>query len=279
MTAFDYTTAVLARAPLLYWRLGDRAGAVVDSSGNGRDGVVQAAPARGVAGALRGDSDLAMSFSGALDFVQSSYNPFAQGSARTYVGWLYPTAITGTRCVWGRAGQDGLWMSGGVFRWRCAAVDEVWANAPLPINDWTFVAHVVDQAADTSELFLDGVSQGVKVNANDYAALATNFSAGQSLGGFFAGRLDDVAIFGAALEADDVAELFDIGEETRWRARFPTATFTPKAGLDASLDGSFGVGPGGRFFDLADAIRAGEVKTADPDLKTFLRGSGFFDEA
>ncbi|MDX6199796.1 MAG: hypothetical protein QOJ79_2947, partial [Actinomycetota bacterium] len=54
----SYQAAVLSDAPVGYWRLGERSGAVAaDSSGAGRSGSYSGGVSLGVAGALVGDGD------------------------------------------------------------------------------------------------------------------------------------------------------------------------------------------------------------------------------
>ena len=65
-----YRDAVLADAPLAYWRLGESGGATAaDSSGNGRIGTYVNAPTLGSPGLLPSDADTSVTFNGVDEHV------------------------------------------------------------------------------------------------------------------------------------------------------------------------------------------------------------------
>lgn len=74
----QYTTEVLADAPLLYWRLGESGGTVaVDSSGNGRNGTYVGTTIFGVRSLVEGDTDTAVYFTLAnTNYVVLSQSPW-----------------------------------------------------------------------------------------------------------------------------------------------------------------------------------------------------------
>lgn len=82
-----YSAEVLADAPLLYWRLGESSGpAVVDSSGNGRDGVYAGSPTLGVPSLASAETDTAVY----LNNVTGDYAYIASAA------WMNVTDVTVT---------------------------------------------------------------------------------------------------------------------------------------------------------------------------------------
>lgn len=67
-----YSDTVLKDKPIAYWRLGEISGDPQDASGYGHDAATHGGIGYGVAGALFGDSDTAMSFDGATAYISTA---------------------------------------------------------------------------------------------------------------------------------------------------------------------------------------------------------------
>jgi len=97
-----YSSVVLAKGPVGYWRLGESVGpAAADSSPNGYSGTYNGNPSFGQPGAIAGDPDTAVGFNGPAsgDFVEIA-NPaggdFSQptsGAGLTVEVWMRPDAL------------------------------------------------------------------------------------------------------------------------------------------------------------------------------------------
>ena len=97
-----YSTVVLAKGPVGYWRLGESRGPVAaDTSGNGFDGAYQGNPNLGEPGAIAGSADTAIRLNGfsSGDYVEIPDRdgaPFSQptsGTGLTVEVWMRPDAL------------------------------------------------------------------------------------------------------------------------------------------------------------------------------------------
>jgi hypothetical protein len=98
-----YSAAVLAKAPIGYWRLGEAAGpTAADASGLGNDGTYFGNPAFGQPGAITNDPDSAVGFTGpdSQDYVEildpdsAAYSQPTSGSGLTVEVWMRPDVLT-----------------------------------------------------------------------------------------------------------------------------------------------------------------------------------------
>jgi hypothetical protein len=92
-----YRDAVLAKNPVAYWRLGEAAGPnAVDETGNGHDGTYIGDPTFGQPGAIRGDSNTAVQFTGA-DYVEipdsTDFSQLTSTNGLTVEAWMRPDAL------------------------------------------------------------------------------------------------------------------------------------------------------------------------------------------
>ncbi|HEX8051734.1 MAG TPA: LamG-like jellyroll fold domain-containing protein [Thermoleophilaceae bacterium] len=188
----------------------DSASVKVDYGGTYAGGYTQDRP-----GATT-DGDKAVSFDGTNGRVGTHYKPFVNGTASTFEGWAKRTDTSGTHTLFGgnastrapilyvpEGSRDILWYSDvgtGQTRWPDAA----------PTGAWFHWAYVFDEVADTAELFINGVSRGVRTVTDPYNATPGNLSFGAYAGGSngFKGSLDDVAVYPRALSATEIARLY-----------------------------------------------------------------------
>ncbi len=93
-----YRDAVLAKGPVAYWRLGEAAGmTAVDETGNGYDGTYKFNPNLGQPGAINGDPNTAVQFTG-TNYVEILDNPnFSQPTSTnglTVEAWMRPDTLS-----------------------------------------------------------------------------------------------------------------------------------------------------------------------------------------
>ena len=100
-----YSTVVLAKGPVGYWRLGEAAGpTAADLSGGGYEGTYFGTPSFGQPGAIAGTPDTAVGFNGpsSMDYVEISepadgsqaFSQPTSGAGLTVEAWLRPDSLT-----------------------------------------------------------------------------------------------------------------------------------------------------------------------------------------
>lgn len=208
-----YTAVVLADTPLLYWRLGEAAGAGVaaDASGNGRTGTIGAGVTMGVAGALLSDADTAAALNNSsTGVITSAFAPFAAGSSRTFELWINRPAATDADGAWSGDGanaavfecESGASAANVVF-WSNGSTATQWTGVLPGTGQWIHLVLTYNDSTKAAELFVNAVSQGV-LTAAGYGASPGNFRAGRSSGPFN-GAVDEIAVYGSILSPARIA--------------------------------------------------------------------------
>ena len=215
-----YAGQVLADAPVAYWRFDETAGTTaVDSSGHGNDATYQGGITLGVAGAIAGDGDTAAAFDGVTGFVTAGKRFAFVGQAPFSVeAWVVAQSQAAYAGVVSRNDATGgppsegyllfLAPDGGAFGLQrldganvSTAVSTAGASAPAP----THVVGTFDGVALV--VYADGEPQGTQTASFALAGAVADFVVGAEAGGsgsFFAGTLDEVAVYDHALPVDRV---------------------------------------------------------------------------
>ncbi len=226
-----YADEVLADSPAVYLRLNEPTpgtGTAADLSGNGRNGTYVGSPvtARGI---VPCDEDRAVDFSGTGQGVSSTYSPFTTGASLTLECWYLRDSQAASQALIANDTGTGNQVliravSGGtdISFFSDAGVGEVtWTAAGVAVGRVGHLALTYVDTTKTSELYVNGVSQGTKVSTNAFTRNGT-YTVGY-YGGLnepFDGRIDEVAIYLTALSAGRVQAHYDAG--TRWLTRPPT---------------------------------------------------------
>ena len=231
--ASGYSSTILGDSPVVYYRLDEASGTTAaDSSGHGYSATYASSGITyGVAGAISGDSDKAItsSFSGAAASRSDSALPTGAG-ARSVEAWEKTTGGgTYSLLSYGALSANGyasLNINGPTTISFDAWNYYVLTSTPYSVEDgaWHYLAATYD--GSTATLYLDGVAMGS-------GSLSMNTSASQGLwlgdaqdgAGAFPGSLDEEAVYAAALTAAQIS--------THWRS-----------GVGAS---SCPAAPGGRY--------------------------------
>ncbi len=225
-------TAVLADNPKAYWRLGETAGPqAADTSGNGRT-ATYVNTTLGVAGAVPADSNGAAYFNGnnsylnlpdvlhgtAAPTVELWFNTTGTGALFSYQDAAHPQLPTGhVPALY--IGVDGLLR--GAF-WPGGVTP---LQSPTPVSDgaWHHAALVATGTGSGSvqRLYLTGALVGEQAATIDYltmnqAAVGTGSTHGWPSGTsatqhFFAGSIDEVAVYPSALSAERISAHYSAG--------------------------------------------------------------------
>lgn len=209
--------SILRTDPALYWPLNSSTGAE-DSSGNNRDGT-------GQGGITVGGSSLAPSglndstdFDGSDDYISSTYNPFTNGTTRTFAGWAYrddsddaDTLVASDNAT----GRFYIRLGSGSNDVQFNSDDAGGAqtfSAAWPGNaQWVHWAVVFNEATNNVELFINGASVGTVTETSAYGGSVGNFKVGATATSSnpFDGKIAHVGVWERALTAEEIAAIYE----------------------------------------------------------------------
>jgi hypothetical protein len=212
-----YRAAVLADAPLAYWRLGEKSGTVAhDETGHGYDGTYTGTYTLGAAGALAGDPDTAVTLDGVTGQVDVGDNfDFAGQVPFSFEAWVKPAVIDSvyrhvvTKMAFNGFGnpQVGTYVilqQGntilGFERWQDAATELTVETSSYPAaGSW---AHVVaTYNGSVGELYVNGVAVQASAGVGGVTASGVHMLWGNVLQGV----IDEIAVYDHVLSAARVA--------------------------------------------------------------------------
>ncbi|TMQ10545.1 MAG: LamG domain-containing protein [Deltaproteobacteria bacterium] len=215
----SYRDAVLADAPLGYWRLGDTGSTLHDEIGR-HDGNSTGACATGTTGALAGDGDAALGFDGASCAVTlGSAFGFPDNTPFSVEAWVSPRTFMATQHIFTKQHRLGgpvdgyaLLLYGGAARWERVVnqVNTRPGDVSVAISTYTHLVGVYDGAAMV--LHVDGIAGTPAADTDPMNAIADTAYIGASPeGNFFDGAIDEVAVYDHALPADRIRVHHNLG--------------------------------------------------------------------
>ncbi|WP_315095892.1 PKD domain-containing protein [uncultured Cellulomonas sp.] len=224
-----YATAVMGDNPGGYWRLGDSGGSAVDTTSYG-PATVGSGVDRGEPGALVGDGDDAMVFSGDGTSRVYSTRRVAAPLRFSVEAWFRTGSSAGGKIV-GFGSTSGTTNSTTVDRHVYLGADGrltlgVFANAvrtitsPAAYNDDEWHQVVASVGIRGMELYVDGalVASDADVTfarhlANGYWRIGGDTLAGwpNAAGESFVGSIDEVSVYGRQLDQLEIARHHSIG--------------------------------------------------------------------
>ena len=221
----SYPDVVMSDAPTMYWRLGETSGAVAsDRTPNGRDGTYERGPGLGAPGAIAGDPDTAVLF-GHRTFMRWSPDARYKGTF-TVEAWVRPERAKAQQFFFS-TGTYGLRL--GLSRdpdgSRFIRIDtgngrQWWGQwgvgYPYRVGRWIHV--VVWFGPTAGAVYLDGsIVSGLD---NVWGAPPLLFAPGHPVvvggdpgdpGAWFAGDVDEVAVYAYGLPGDRVLAHYETG--------------------------------------------------------------------
>lgn len=218
----SYSSAVLADSPLAYYRLGETSGTtMVDSSGNGRNGLHVSSPTLGATGLLVGDSDKAVTYGTGADLSRTPYAAWMDTPNGSLECWFATTTPT-TQSVVGRWSSNPLeWIfidfTPTAIRAYCSigATDYVAQTSTNvgAMRDGNPHHVVATHDGSTLRLYVDGAQVASVAAVGNLNGGNADIYIGtrQTSGTHFTGTIDEVAIYGTALSAARVAAHYTAG--------------------------------------------------------------------
>jgi hypothetical protein len=206
-----YRAIVLADRPIGYWRLGDTTAMAADASGNGTAGIYGSGITQGVPGAVVNDADTAADFDGNTGVITiGSGFDFTGKTAFSIEAWIRPTlfdgvfrhVVTKQRRDTPRQGYALLVQADDGIKFERFVNDmDISAGVVItpPATAYTHVVASYDGAV--IRLFINGqqVRQIVDNRIQPPIEGPAVIGAANLTEAFFAGSIDEVAIYAAAL--------------------------------------------------------------------------------
>jgi hypothetical protein len=213
---------VLADSPAAFWRLGESGGTVaLDSSGGGNGGTYQNGPTLGAPGLISG-GNTAVSFDGVDDrVIASDSTSLSPTSAVTVEAWVraasFASSSGGYRTVVLRGGSYWLRVDNlaGVQRARFFIRDAgifygvTATGAGLTTGTTYHLVGTFDGAI--LRIYVNGVEQGSAAHTGAVDDTTNPLQISLSTSSGWDGRLDEVAVYGQALNATQVQAHYSQG--------------------------------------------------------------------
>jgi hypothetical protein len=219
----DYAAVVLVDHPIGYWRLGDTTPLALDTSGHGVSGTYGTGVTRGAPGAIVDDADAAAEFDGQTGVISvGSGFDFSGRAPFSIEAWIRPTVLdakfrhvfTQQRRATPRQGYA-LLVHGneGIILERFvddAEISTSFRTMP-PATSFTHIVGTYDGAF--MRLYVNGELANQVTEDRPQRAIdePTVIGAANPIESFFAGTLDEVAVYAAELPAARVHAHFVAG--------------------------------------------------------------------
>ena len=248
--ADTYGAAIYNAQPDLFWRLADTTGdKAADSSASLNPGTYNGGVTKGEPGVIAGNT--AATFNGSDGFIASD-NAVTNPTTYTEEAWFNTTTTTRGGKIIG-FGSSNTGTSGGYDRHvymqdNGQLVFGTWTGqtntvtTPASYNDGQWHQVVASQGSDGIKLYVDGALIGTNPQTQ-----AQNYTGYWRVGGdntwgsssaFFAGTIDEAAVYSTVLTPQQVAQHFQAAGGVLPN-QAPTAALTATAaGLALSVDGS-----------------------------------------
>jgi hypothetical protein len=213
-----YPGQVLEDSVAAYWRLGDGSGTSARDAKGANAGTYTNAPTLGSAGALSGYADTATAFDGTNDYVNvpdAAALDLANGPL-TIEAWVKRSAnnVTHTIVDKGTNAYKLYLAADNRLTFRKAGVGNIVAStSTITDTAWHHVA--ATKSGTTSRLYVDGNDVTGTVTDQALADTTSPLGIGAISGGtaeWWSGSLDEVAVYNAALSAEQVAAHHALGK-------------------------------------------------------------------
>jgi len=208
-----YEDTVLADSPAGFWSLGETSGTVATDLTGFADGQDLGAYAQGDSGPVINPSSKATNFSGANAYVRLNHTTPLEPPAVSVEAWIKPASVPASNQMLLVSPQGGnsvgsnygyeLWINGGSGSVSFGiTTGSISSSAALPVGVWSYVVGTSDGTA--VRLFVNGVKQSTGAAATTNYGGTPTFDAQVTRFGYV-GDLADVAVYGTALSASQIA--------------------------------------------------------------------------
>jgi len=286
-----YGAAIYDSSPNLYWRLDESSGTVAhDVTPNGNNGNYSGGVTFGTAGAITGTTDTAVTMNGTNGLV-STTSAVPGPTVYSEDLWFKTTTTTGGKLIGfgssatGNSGsydrQVYMLNNGQLSFGTYTGVTNV-ITSSTSYNDGKWHQMVATQASDGMKLYVDGalVASGAVTGSQAYNGFwrvgGDNLASwpGQPTSNYFAGSIDEAAVYTSEVSAAQVADQFAKGNGAANVA--PTASFTSSANnLIASFDATGSKDIDGTIASYAWTFGDGTTGTGVKPTHTYATGGTY----
>lgn len=204
--------------PVGYWRLGDSDTMAADISGGGTPGAYGSGITQGVAGAIADQTNSAAEFDGRAGAI-SLGSGFDFRGAFSIEAWIRPTMFDTYRHVFTREHREPPWQGYAllvndqmqvVFE-RFVIDNPLDVRSSIMANSFSHVVATYD--GEFMRLYVNGqpVKSRTDMREQPAAETITLIGAATLSQGFFAGAIDEVAVYSTALPAERIAMHYQVG--------------------------------------------------------------------
>jgi hypothetical protein len=216
-----YSDGVLSLQPLVYYRLDDsQPGVMTDTSGHGRNGSYSGGVILQQPSLLNSDADPAVSFDGTTGIGLGPHITTSDPNTFTLECWFRASTVAGAQALISLdSGEPVLRLNGNQLAALASYVANICNSGTTVIVPNTTYHGVWTKSAAINHLYLNGVDVTSNVTDAQFGAMSTTavLTVGQeahSSGGasYFAGVIDEVAVYDFALTAAQVASNYRNGK-------------------------------------------------------------------
>lgn len=238
--ATPYSSLVLSKSPVAYWRLGEASGPTaveeVGTGGGANDGTYTNVAGGDFAqpGLITSDPDTAVRFDGSTSYVNAGNDASLQGAwpGITVMAWINADSLPGSGLAdivsqWvNSAAQDRFILSiDSSGRMLVSAADGIsgingaFGTATLAPGQRHFLAFTFQNGTPgTYNLYFDGLPDAISNTPTSLNNLNASTTADLHIGAqvtgstrYFDGIIDEVAVFDSVLNATDIQAFYELG--------------------------------------------------------------------
>jgi PKD repeat protein len=277
-----YGAAVFQASPDLYWRLGETSGTTAADSGPlSNNGTYRGGVTLDQTGAITGTTNKAAQFNGG-NALAASNATFANPTVYSQELWFKTTTTSGGKLI--GFGDRSSGTSSNYDRHVYMENDGrltfgVWTGTantittPAAYNDGAWHHMVATQGPSGMALYVDGVARGTHPQTGAQAYTGYWRIGGDTTWGpqpWFAGTLDDVAVYSNVLSAATVAQHWQLGSGAQPPNQAPTAAFSTSVDkLKVSLNAGASADSDGTVASYAWTFEGGGSATGQTATHTF----------
>jgi PKD repeat protein len=245
-----YAQRVLADGAQHYWPLGEKSGTTAFDHGGGNDLTVGTGATRGKAGALARDTNTSIALNGTTTGLLTTKNVGVAPDTFSVETWFRTTSTTGGKIIGfgneptkpSRSYDRHVYLNtAGQLQFGVYAGEKRVVGTPGTYNDGKWHHVVASLGSAGMALYVDGKLAGSRSDTT--FGLSTSghwrFGGDKTWAGaeYFAGEVDEVAVYPTALAADVVASHHSLGTSGTPTNVGPTAAFSSAAtDLDVTVD-------------------------------------------